>query len=532
MATVAAAPIPLPQVGGTTYPGMSNRSILVMYKVVNSEDDSRPGPMNAFELPISALRGRGGVTLDLVKRHCHALQSLSASGPDGYMWRVRMDSPGYTGAPPSWWDVQDDRAELPVLERSLGEIGAIFGPPGSGSDGTEEDDEADVLISPSERRGSDSSGNRGAFGKFGKVLKSAAREVSRNVEHSLGAGGSMPSEETLFVNNHTVRVMAFKLLDFGAAERKFRLAHGGAPPQPQVQARAPASRHSSVPSASTTARARTPQAPRPTAAPGQTPGPPRNASFDSLFDIDPPGTEGAAAAAAAAVLAPPKPLPPQETPFQKKQRENRENMARQEKVWDKIEERWVVTGQNKPSPSTRQGSSNTSAKKVYVAGEVSSSSGVKAHVKLDANAINSAKSIVAREGIRKRLNDMSEKQEQAVKELREREAAKVNAQDEEDEVRRRLEPMVKTWSEEFGKKKKLRPLLANMHKIMWPESGWKQVNLGDILDDKKARRCYLKATLKVHPDRTKDLDAEKRFLAKRVFDALSQAMTVFEDQMR
>jgi len=66
--------------------------------------------------------------------------------------------------------------------------------------------------------------------------------------------------------------------------------------------------------------------------------------------------------------------------------------------------------------------------------------------------------------------------------------------------------------------------------ILWEGSGWKQVSLGDILEEKKARRCYLKATLKVHPDKTRDLDAEKRFIAKRVFDALSQAMTDFENK--
>ena len=54
------------------------------------------------------------------------------------------------------------------------------------------------------------------------------------------------------------------------------------------------------------------------------------------------------------------------------------------------------------------------------------------------------------------------------------------------------------------------------------------MNLGDVLDAKKARRAYLKASLKVHPDKTRDLNTEKRFIANRVFDALSQANAEFE----
>jgi len=36
-------------------------------------------------------------------------------------------------------------------------------------------------------------------------------------------------------------------------------------------------------------------------------------------------------------------------------------------------------------------------------------------------------------------------------------------------------------------------------------------------------KVFKKATLVVHPDRTVNLDHEKRFIAKRVFDALNQA---------
>merc|ERR1712232_629324 len=150
-------------------------------------------------------------------------------------------------------------------------------------------------------------------------------------------------------------------------------------------------------------------------------------------------------------------------------------------------------------------------------------------ISLESSAVNvSGKSATVQAAVHARVNDMKKAQNAALQELRERERKVKAEEDAEDAVRRRLEPRIKAWSEEHGKKKQLRALLASLHVILWPEAKWKQVSIGDILDDKKARRCYLKATLKVHPDKTKDLDPEKRFIAKRVFDALSQAFTQFE----
>ena len=115
-----------------------------------------------------------------------------------------------------------------------------------------------------------------------------------------------------------------------------------------------------------------------------------------------------------------------------------------------------------------------------------------------------------------------------IADLREREAAKQREAREMDEVKARLEPKIKGWSEEYGKKRQLRALLSSLDKVLWEGSGWKPINLGDVLDAKKARRAYLKASLKVHPDKTKKLNAEQKFIATRVFDALSQANSVFE----
>jgi hypothetical protein len=143
------------------------------------------------------------------------------------------------------------------------------------------------------------------------------------------------------------------------------------------------------------------------------------------------------------------------------------------------------------------------------------------------NTVGKSEGVAA--AMMERVNDMEAAKQKAVKEFKDREEAVKKESDGEDEVRRRLEPKIKEWSEEYGKKRPLRALISSMEKVLWPNSGYKPVNLGDILDPKKARRAYLKASLIVHPDKVRDLGPEERFIAKRVFDALSQANQEFMD---
>ena len=143
------------------------------------------------------------------------------------------------------------------------------------------------------------------------------------------------------------------------------------------------------------------------------------------------------------------------------------------------------------------------------------------------NAIGKSANVQA--AVQDRVDNMKREQDKAVQEIREREAKKKQQESEEDEVRKRLEPKIKAWSEEHGKKKQLRALLASLHTILWSGAKWKQVTIGDLLDDKKVIRSFQRASLVVHPDKTGHLDSEKRFLAKRIFDALCQAKAQFDD---
>jgi hypothetical protein len=212
-----------------------------------------------------------------------------------------------------------------------------------------------------------------------------------------------------------------------------------------------------------------------------------------------------------------------ETRAERLKREYAQNEMQQNRVWDEVDQRWVAVETNgspvkqatTSAPPSATNNSGSPGKKVV-------------GIKLDAsNAIGKSASVQA--AVHKRVNDMKASQEKALAEVREREELKKKEEEEEDGARKRLEPLIKAWSEEHGKKKQLRALLGTLHTILWPGARWQPIGLGDLLDDGKVKRAFHKASRVVHPDKTHHLRPEERFLAKRIFDALSQAKTEFDE---
>ena len=544
----------------------SSNTIFVLYKVSNSKCDSAHSPYNAFTIPRNPSNG-GGVSLAEVKRQCVAVQCLNYAGADGYHWRVRVDDkprqqPGSSCSKPSftWWDVKDENSKLPVKESvPLSELEALFSPSShnSHSSGT---------------TSSSSSGGVGRGAVVGAVrgLGKAFQNVASTVEDVVLSSPVDPNEPR-------VSVIAFKLLDLikvnndlngtrsndiasapSFVARRPRITPtpppSNAAPLPTAQrpARPVATQSQPAPSASRAATARVtrsnvippPRSTSQTRAParqgstGATSVASTSESSELLMDFGPtppPSTSTRIPAAKSFTQQPSHILHHStstpaifmhETPEEILQREYAEKAKQQNRVWDEVDQRWVVV---------ENGATNVSGSVAAPPGQSSTPpSDEKNNIKgisLDAsNAIG--KSVHVQAAVNHRVNQMKVAQEKAKEELKQREEQKKLAENEEDEVRKRLEPKVKAWSEEHGKKKQLAALLSSLHIILWPEAEWKAVSLGDLLEDKKLRRCYLRASLKVHPDKTRDLDAEKRFLAKRIFDALSQAMTVYEDSKR
>eukprot|EP00521_Asterionellopsis_glacialis_P012995 CAMPEP_0195292750 /NCGR_PEP_ID=MMETSP0707-20130614/10802_1 /TAXON_ID=33640 /ORGANISM="Asterionellopsis glacialis, Strain CCMP134" /LENGTH=523 /DNA_ID=CAMNT_0040353311 /DNA_START=64 /DNA_END=1635 /DNA_ORIENTATION=- len=507
-------------------------SVLVLYKIVNSPSD-KSGLFNAFRMP----RGNA-VTLKSIKQHCAALHHLNTAGPDGYHWRVCMEDnrtqPPKSGPIPfSWWDIQDENARLPVKESTPQELEHMFFPKHSSS--------------PTSSTDSASKAAKGAFKTLGKAMNAV-------VDTASGSSG---------VDHHgpPVGVIAFKLLDLLQLHDTFDKKHGGPsrggfttptsatmskPARTTPATAAPAAR--AAPVGRTPARAAAqprpaPAAPQPAArrAPAPTPVQPLRrpapapapaaAATANLMDFGDgaPASNSAPPPAAHALHrmnTSPANMNPNETRAQKLKREYEQNKHKQNRVWDEIDQRWVAVD---PKQSTKAGSTSAPPGEVKPAAIPKAATATKAKgISIDAsNAVGKSANVQA--AVNQRVNEMKESQAKALQEVRERENKKKTEEAEEDEVRKRLEPKIIAWSEEHGKKKQLRALLASLHTILWPDAKWKTVTIGDLLNDKKVKLAFHKASRVVHPDKTHHLDAEKRFLAKRIFDALSQAKTDFDN---
>ena len=52
-----------------------------------------------------------------------------------------------------------------------------------------------------------------------------------------------------------------------------------------------------------------------------------------------------------------------------------------------------------------------------------------------------------------------------------------------------------------GKEGNLRALLSTLENVLWEDSGWKKVGMGDVLLPGKVKLVYMKGIAKVHPDK-------------------------------
>ena len=141
----------------------------------------------------------------------------------------------------------------------------------------------------------------------------------------------------------------------------------------------------------------------------------------------------------------------------------------------------------------------------------------------------SSKAPEVQQAILERRQALQDAQEEKRARLRAQRSAAESEADAQITVKARLDPQLKQWSEDHGKKKNIRALLAGMDQVMWEGSGWKPISIGDLLEPKKVKRAYYKASRFVHPDKLVNLSVEQRFVGKRIFDALSQAYAEFEE---
>ncbi len=488
------------------------------------------GSYNAFELPSNSSNNiSGGISLASVKNSCHALRHLSRAGPDGYHWRVRVDdktsnpksTPKY-----SWWDIQDEAARLPIKQVGYSELQHLLSGGGSNN-------------SSNSLRGSgsggDSSGTKGVVRSLGKAMNKVAASVE---------GAASSASGSTFDGGPRVPILMFKLLDLMKLHDEHKSSHDPPPSRSTSASYRPSTsnvganrrtngRANSTSSGASPARTGIPptgrrsqqqQAPQ---GQGQTRRAPKQP--ESLLDFGSgpstsrPGQSQSAPSSYGST--PTTAAKPTETRAQRLKRQYEQKKKTENRVWDEVDQRWVAVDAASGTPVNR---GTTSAPPGVASGPKSATpaSGLSQKPKVKAislDQVNTAgKSAAVAAAVQSRVDEMKTAQEDAVNRIRKQEQDKKTAEAEEDLVRQKLEPKIKAWSEEHGKKKQLRALLASLHTILWDGAKWKQVNLGDLLDDRKCKLAFHKASRVVHPDKTIHLSAEERFLAKRIFDALSQ----------
>jgi hypothetical protein len=456
------------------------------------------------------------------------------------------DRPGSTGSDRtfSWWDIQDANAKLPVKETSQSELRKLFYP----------------------RKHSESSSSSSTTDTAAKAAKGAFKMMGKAMSAVAGA-----DDHTATDNGPHVAVLAFKLVDLVKIHDDFAKKHGNAPTS-SAPRRVPAAAPRAVqpqrqqqqqqyqqPTAPTPQRRPSPQPPMPqqqqhqqqrTTSRGPSPVPPvqqqqqrprptpqqqpqQRPQEASLMDFGDTPTQRKAAfnhsnSLPAGFGGGGAPAPPSnETRAEKLKREYTNKNQTANRVWDPIDERWVEVDKTPPGADGTAAALRTNINSAPP-GDNAPPKKKEVGISLDpANAVGKTASVQA--AIHERVNAMQEAQAKALQDVRERDEKKKKDEEEEDAARRALEPKIKIWSEEHGKKKQLRALLASLHTILWPGATWKVISIGDILDDGKVKRFYHKATLVVHPDKTHHLPPDQRFLAKRIFDALSQAKTEFDN---
>lgn len=154
--------------------------------------------------------------------------------------------------------------------------------------------------------------------------------------------------------------------------------------------------------------------------------------------------------------------------------------------------------------------------------------------KLDADANQltgvdlSDKSEEVQQQILKAQKELKKKQMEALKEIEARKNQEEKRAEDKEKSAEKWEKKIQVWAEENGVKRSIQALLASLHTILWEDAGWKQLNIGDLMNDNKIKIFYFKASRIVHPDKAIDYTPEQQYIAERVFDALSQAWNKFQ----
>eukprot|EP00567_Pseudictyota_dubia_P014554 CAMPEP_0197449482 /NCGR_PEP_ID=MMETSP1175-20131217/21711_1 /TAXON_ID=1003142 /ORGANISM="Triceratium dubium, Strain CCMP147" /LENGTH=452 /DNA_ID=CAMNT_0042981627 /DNA_START=129 /DNA_END=1487 /DNA_ORIENTATION=+ len=442
-------------------------SILVLLRVSNNGDDASiddNGGYRLFRLPPGTSTS---VSLATVKRHCRAiLRDLNPFvGPEGYHWRVRVDEDDVDGEDAYfWWDVRDETEVLPVLFLTEREVEGILRPR------TDRPQPSDASFSDEHEEGNDAAaGGASPMRALGKLMHKMADSFD----------GATTAVAARVRDGPRVPVIVLKLLDLGRADDVLAAR--------KLKEKCSRYQHRAVPSRDANVEQEL-------------------ASSDSRSDLDTDTQDLESSESQSDIETE---LPP----------------ASHSVHWKE-----PIASKNPQEPTlidlsdfTGLDHNHNGNEKACLFPKPATDDQVKPSQEIQRP--NEKTCPLPKPTVDDQIKVL---QENALQELRDRRLQDQKREAEEEKLRTRLEPKIKAWSEEHGRKKQLRSLLASLHEILWAEANWRQIGLGDLLEERKCTVWYRKATLRVHPDKTLHLDAEKRFLAKRIFDALAQAKAEFD----
>ena len=143
------------------------------------------------------------------------------------------------------------------------------------------------------------------------------------------------------------------------------------------------------------------------------------------------------------------------------------------------------------------------------------------------SALNAvAKGMVKTDDLDKHIEDQQEKR---LEELRAAEEEQLKDAADKKVATHALEDRLNAWSTKDGQRKNIRQLLASLHTVLWPNSGWKTAGLADLIDPNAIKKQHRKAILIVHPDKLQDATPEQKVIAEHAFDALNTAFDRFQE---
>ncbi|OCK82116.1 hypothetical protein K432DRAFT_324846 [Lepidopterella palustris CBS 459.81] len=116
---------------------------------------------------------------------------------------------------------------------------------------------------------------------------------------------------------------------------------------------------------------------------------------------------------------------------------------------------------------------------------------------------------------------------EAVKRLREANAAAEQADDEKFALTDQVDAKLVAWK--GSRTDNLRALLGSLDTVLWPEAGWNKVSMSDLVMPNKVKIVYMKAIAKVHPDKiSQTATTEQRMISGAVFSTLNEAWDKFK----